>query len=127
MRAFEFLNERDERVEPKMREADEREVTITTPAQKDVDVDVEDNATIAAPAGNELPEDPIWIFPGQQMLELAKQGGGKTSPVINQIIKSDNGPGSDPNDGVFANLDDGDVAEDDKRSIYFDCALKTNG
>ena len=125
MRAFEFLNERDERM-TKMREDDDREVEIVVPAKSDVGAD-EDNATIAAPATNDLPEEPIWIFPGQQMLELAKQGGGKTSPVINQIIKSDNGPGSDPNDGVFANLDDGDVAEDDKRSIYFDCALKTNG
>ena len=127
MRAFEFLKERDERV--MTREDDDREVTITTPGKKKVDVDVQtkDNATIAAPATGELPEEPIWIFPGQQMLELAKQGGGKTSPVINQIIKSDNGPGSDPNDGVFASLDDDDVAEDDKRSIYYDCALKTNG
>jgi hypothetical protein len=121
MRAFEFLNERA--VTRISEEDDDREITIAVPADKEV----EGNATIAAPATGKLPEEPLWIFPGQQMLELAKQGGGKTSPVINQIIKSDNGPGSDPNDGVFANLDDGDVAEDDKRSIYFDCALKTNG
>lgn len=126
MRAFEFLKERDERVMQKMREEDDREVEIVVPTRVDIGAD-EDNATIAAPATNNLPEEPLFIFPGQQMLELAKQAGGKTSPVINQIIKSDNGPGSDPNDGVFASLDDGDVAEDDRRSIYYDCALKTNG
>lgn len=123
MRAFEFLKERDERVST-MHEEEGREVTIAVPRQDNVEI--QNTATIAAPAGDDFPEDPVWIYPSQQMLELAKQAGGKQSPVINQIIKSDNGPGSDPTDGVFADLEDDDVATTDKRSIYYDCALKTN-
>lgn len=45
--------------------------------------------TVAAPAGDELPEQPIMVPPLQQEIELAKQQGGKTSKVINQIVSDD--------------------------------------
>lgn len=51
------------------------------------------NNTIAAPAGKVLPDDPVYVSPLQQELELKKQQGGKTSKVINQIV-SDNGADS---------------------------------
>lgn len=54
------------------------------------------NTTIAEPAGDELPEEPLFISPLQQQLELQKQQGGKASPVINQIINGDGDPGEDP-------------------------------
>jgi len=45
----------------------------------------------------ELPEDPVWVFPGQQLLELEKHKSGKRSTVLNQILDnngadSENGP-----------------------------------
>ena len=43
--------------------------------------------TIAAPAGDELPDQAVFIPPLQQHLELAKQQGGRESSVINQIIR----------------------------------------
>lgn len=52
-------------------------------------------ATIAAPAGEELPDQPVMVPPLQQQIELAKQQGGKSSRVINQIL-SDNGAASEP-------------------------------
>ncbi len=45
--------------------------------------------TIAAPAGSELPEQPVMVPPLQQSLELEKQQGGKRSRVINQIVSND--------------------------------------
>lgn len=45
--------------------------------------------TIAAPAGDEMPDAPVMVPPLQQELELLKQQGGKESPVINQIINQD--------------------------------------
>lgn len=45
--------------------------------------------TIAAPAGTELPEQPVMVPPLQQSLELEKQQGGKRSRVINQIVSND--------------------------------------
>lgn len=42
--------------------------------------------TIAAPAGTELPPEPVMVPPLQQQIELAKQQGGKSSPIINQIL-----------------------------------------
>lgn len=50
--------------------------------------------TIAAPAGAELPSQPVMVPPLQQQIELAKQQGGKSSRVINQIL-SDNGAASE--------------------------------
>lgn len=45
--------------------------------------------SIAAPAGTQLPPEPVMVPPLQQQIELAKQQGGKTSPIINQILASD--------------------------------------
>jgi hypothetical protein len=47
------------------------------------------NHTIAAPKGEELPESPVYVSPLQQELELKKQQGGKSSKVINQILRDD--------------------------------------
>ena len=44
------------------------------------------NTTIAQPAGDDTPVNPVFISPLQQQLELQKQQGGKASPIINQII-----------------------------------------
>lgn len=44
------------------------------------------NTTIAQPAGDDTPINPVFISPLQQQLELQKQQGGKASPIINQII-----------------------------------------
>ena len=46
-------------------------------------------ATVAAPAGEDLPDAPVMVPPLQQHLELAKQQGGKESQVINQLINQD--------------------------------------
>lgn len=45
--------------------------------------------TIAAPAGTDLPDQPVMVPPLQQTLELEKQQGGKRSKIINQIVASD--------------------------------------
>lgn len=45
--------------------------------------------TIAAPAGDDMPEQAIMVPPLQQQLELMKQQGGKESEVINQLINQD--------------------------------------
>lgn len=53
--------------------------------------------TIAAPAGEEMPDAPVMVPPLQQELELLKQQGGKESAVINQLINQDP---NDPEDFV---------------------------
>ena len=65
--------------------------------------------TIAAPAGEEMPDAPVMVPPLQQELELLKQQGGKESPVINQIINQDP---ENPDD--FANH------ENDEQDAEFD-------
>lgn len=45
--------------------------------------------TIAAPAGDEMPDQAIMIPPLQQQIELLKQQGGRESEVINQIVNQD--------------------------------------
>jgi hypothetical protein len=130
MRANEFLRETDTEAHADFRmPGSEQPVKITIPVTVNIPDSVGDtinvsgekgkrlNTTIAQPATDEMPSEPIWIPPGQQTLELEKQQGGKTSPVINQIVKSDNGPDSDPTDGVFANLSDDN--EEPVQSIYY--------
>lgn len=142
MRAFEFLREEDMVGTGVAQLPSGEEIKITVPVTINMDAASgsgkqgptniartgakpgQINTTIAEPATTEFLEEPIWIPPGQQSLELQKQAGGKTSPVINQIIKSDNGPGSDPSDGIFAEFEDEGTAEADPRSIYNDCALE---
>jgi hypothetical protein len=65
-------------------------ITITIPASGGA-------PSIAAPAGTELPDEPVFVSPLQQELELRKQQGGKRSKVINQIV-SDNGAESQLSD-----------------------------
>lgn len=71
-----------------------------------------ENHTIAAPAGTDVPEDPVFISPLQQQLELQKQQGGKESPIINQII----------DDSTLGST----AGEQPEQSVYHDSPLKDN-
>ena len=79
--------------------------------------------TIAAPAGEDMPDSPVMGPPLQQEIELLKQQGGKESPVINQLINQDP---HDPDD--FANhehtndvgADSDDVRDDDESGLVLD-------
>jgi hypothetical protein len=79
--------------------------------------------TIAAPAGEEMPDSPVMVPPLQQEIELLKQQGGKESPVINQLINQDP---HDPDD--FANHEDtndvgadsDDIRDDDESDLVLD-------
>ena len=66
-------------------------ITITIPADgKGLSIGANgQNHTIAAPKGEELPESPVYVSPLQQELELKKQQGGKSSKIINQILRDD--------------------------------------
>ena len=65
--------------------------------------------TIAAPAGEEMPDAPVMVPPLQQELELLKQQGGKESPVINQLINQDP---EDPDD--FVNHENDEIDEESR-------------
>lgn len=132
MRAFEFLREEEVSAEGqasfKMPGTD-KEVTITVPVTVNMPAGSGGggggggaNDTIAAPAGDEMPDEPLFISPMQQQLELLKQQGGKQSAVINQIVRSDNGPDTDPSEGVFADHDD-EMDRAPEQSIYSAGAL----
>ena len=130
MRASEFLREADAEGSGTFTMPSGEQVTITVPVTVNIPASSggseggSSNHTIAAPASDDMPSEPIWIPPGQQDLELRKQQGGKQSVVINQIVKSDNGPDTDPSDGVFANLDDEDNTDRaPEQSIYAADAL----
>jgi len=84
MRAREFLIENEEAKNVTINIP----ITITIPAGGGMPT-FGGNHTIAAPAGEELPENPIYVSPLQQELELKKQQGGKKSKVINQIVSDD--------------------------------------
>jgi hypothetical protein len=79
--------------------------------------------TIAAPAGEEMPDSPVMVPPLQQEIELLKQQGGKKSPVINQLINQDP---HDPED--FANKENtndvgagsDDVRDEDESDAILD-------
>jgi hypothetical protein len=79
--------------------------------------------TIAAPAGEDMPDSPVMVPPLQQEIELLKQQGGKESLVINQLINQDP---HDPDD--FANhehtndvgADSDDVRDDDESGLVLD-------
>lgn len=60
-------------------------INITIPAGGGVP----EIGTIAAPAGDEMPDQPVMVPPLQQEIELLKQQGGKESPIINQLINQD--------------------------------------
>jgi hypothetical protein len=79
MRATEFLAEA----------AKDKTITINIPITITIPAGNE-SPSVAAPAGKDLPDTPVFVSPLQQELELRKQQGGKRSKVINQIV-SDNG------------------------------------
>ena len=93
-------------------------INITIPASGMPQV-----GTIAAPAGDEMPDAPVMVPPLQQEIELLKQQGGKESPVINQLINQDP---HDPDD--FANhehtndvgADIDDIRDDDESDLVLD-------
>lgn len=134
MRAFEFLKEQEVVGQGEasfVMPGTDKQVTITVPVTVNMPASAGGgggsgggNHTIAAPATDEMPDEPLFISPMQQELELKKQQGGKQSTVINQIVKSDNGPDTDPDDGVFAALD-GDEDHAPEQSVYAADALDT--
>jgi hypothetical protein len=81
MRARDFLSEND----------DSKSVTINIPITITIPAGggMPSVGTIAAPPGKDLPDDPVYVSPLQQELELLKQQGGKKSKVINQIVRDD--------------------------------------
>jgi len=81
MRARDFLRESD----------DSKSVTINIPITITIPAGggMPSVGTIAAPAGKDLPDDPVYVSPLQQELELLKQQGGKKSKIINQIVRDD--------------------------------------
>jgi hypothetical protein len=79
MRAKEFINENTQGMTISI------PINITIPAGGGMPT----IGTIAAPAGEDLPDAPVMVPPLQQELELLKQQGGKESPVINQLINQD--------------------------------------
>jgi len=79
MRAKEFINENLQGMTISI------PINITIPAGGGMPT----VGTIAAPAGEEMPDAPVMVPPLQQELELLKQQGGKESEVINQIINQD--------------------------------------
>ena len=87
MRAKEFINENTQGMTISI------PINITIPAGGGMPT----IGTIAAPAGEDLPDAPVMVPPLQQELELLKQQGGKESEVINQIINQDP---DDPDDFV---------------------------
>ena len=87
MRAKEFINENTQGMTISI------PINITIPAGGGMP----QIGTIAAPAGDEMPDAPVMVPPLQQELELLKQQGGKESEVINQIINQDP---EDPEDFV---------------------------
>jgi hypothetical protein len=99
MRAKEFINENTQGMTISI------PINITIPAGGGMP----QIGTIAAPAGEDLPDAPVMVPPLQQELELLKQQGGKESPVINQLINQDP---EDPDDFVNHENDEADAEFD---------------
>ena len=68
---------------------------------------------------NELPEQPVQVFPLQQELELKKHQAGLRSPVLNQLLQ-DKGAFSDVDD-----VDGHDLKEDFDLQEDFDALQET--
>lgn len=103
MRAKEFINENTQGMTISI------PINITIPAGGGMPT----VGTIAAPAGEEMPDAPVMVPPLQQEIELLKQQGGKESPVINQLINQDP---KDPEDFVNKeNTNEVGATEDDVR------------
>ena len=101
MRAKEFINENAQGMTISI------PINITIPAGGGMP----SVGTIAAPAGNDLPDAPVMVPPLQQEIELLKQQGGKESPVINQLINQDP---ENPDDFVNHENDDQTADLDNK-------------
>jgi hypothetical protein len=99
MRAKEFINENTQGMTISI------PINITIPAGGGMP----QIGTIAAPAGEDLPDAPVMVPPLQQELELLKQQGGKESPVINQLINQDP---ENPDDFVNHENDEADAEFD---------------
>ena len=99
MRAKEFINENTQGMTISI------PINITIPAWGGMP----QIGTIAAPAGEDLPDAPVMVPPLQQELVLLKQQGGKESPVINQLINQDP---EDPDDFVNHENDEADAEFD---------------
>jgi len=98
MRAKEFLSE-----------ADSRTVTINIPINITIPNGGGDPVVSTDPIGPEdLPDQPVFVSPLQQSLELEKHKSGKRSAVLNQIL-DDNGASSDDNTNERTEFD---ISED---------------
>ena len=102
MRAKEFINENTQGMTISI------PINITIPAGGGMP----QIGTIAAPAGEEMPDSPVMVPPLQQEIELLKQQGGKESPVINQLINQDP---HDPED--FTNKEETNEVGDDSSDV----------
>ena len=97
------------KVDPESKEADELDDIVRLAGGQN-----RQNHTIAQPPSNVLPDDPVYVSPLQQQLELQKQQGGKASPIINQIL-------------LHTDEDTGSTAgEQPEQSVYHDSPLKDN-
>ena len=97
------------KVDPESKEADELDDIVRLAGGKN-----RENHTIAQPPSNILPDDPVYVSPLQQQLELQKQQGGKASPIINQIL-------------LHTDEDTGSTAgEQPEQSVYHDSPLQDN-
>lgn len=120
MRARDFLRESDEARNVTI----SIPITITIPAGGGLpSLDTNGtNHTIAAPKGEELPETPVYVSPLQQELELKKQQGGKSSKIINQILRDDGADSEMSEDGDYFDDEEPDSKEKKKlvkeKSIY---------
>jgi predicted nucleic acid binding AN1-type Zn finger protein len=84
MRATEFLSE-----------SDSKTVTINIPINITIPNGGGNPVVSTDPIGSEdLPDQPVFVSPLQQSLELEKHKSGKRSTVINQIL-DDNGAASE--------------------------------
>ena len=63
-----------------------RNVTINIPITITIPNGGGDPVISAAPTDGQLPDQPVYVSPLQQELELAKHKSGKRSVVINQIL-----------------------------------------
>jgi hypothetical protein len=109
MRAKEFLLEDD----------GSRTVTINIPINITIPSGGGAPVVSSDPIGPEdLPDQPVFVSPLQQQLELEKHKSGKRSAVLNQIL-DDNGAASD--DDIKEERTEFDISEDfDELSAEFD-------
>ena len=96
MRAKELLSEAD----------GTRTVTINIPINITIPSGNGDPVVSTTPGNGEMPDQPIFVSPLQQQLELEKHKSGKRSTVLNQILDDD---GADTDGGSRTEFD---ISED---------------